>query len=223
MNLLADLLNLLIPRFCPVCGQPLAANDQLLCTACLVLLPYTRWTDHVLNPASQLFLAHLPLEKATSYLYFRDSAQQLIHAMKYGHRPDIGYQMGRFMALELKPSDFFQSVESIVPVPLHLWRYWHRGYNQSLQLARGIASVTGIPILHRLVSRVRNNPSQTALPPEERQRNVDNLFRARETSCHHLLLIDDVLTTGATLCACGKAILRANPEVLFSVLTLAKA
>lgn len=223
MNLLADLLNLLSPRFCPMCGQPLTPSDQLVCTGCLVLLPYTRWTDHVINPASQLLLAHLPLAKATSYLFYRDAVHQLVHQLKYGHRPDIGYHMGRFMALELQPTGFFQGIEGIVPVPLHRWRHWQRGYNQSSQLARGIASVTRIPVLKRVVKRLRNNPSQTALDANERQENVANLFLARPTPYRHVLLIDDVLTTGSTLCACGKAILRSNPTMQFSILTLAKA
>ena len=144
--------------------------------------------------------------------------------LKYIHRPDIGREMGRIIAHELSKRGFFREIDALVPVPLHWIRHWKRGYNQSLQLALGIHKVTRIPVWEHVVRRTRNNATQTSKSYTERMQNVENLFAARPLGkpCH-LLLIDDVLTTGATLTSCAQSILAANPDVRFSILTLAKA
>ena len=128
------------------------------------------------------------------------------------------------MARALMEKGFFEGIECIVPVPLHWQRRWKRGYNQSEQLARGIAEVTGLPLLNKHIRRIRNNPTQTHKTAEERFENVKYLFHLRRPIPYsHVLLVDDVLTTGATLMSCAEAILQGQPDVRFSVLTLAKA
>jgi len=146
-----------------------------------------------------------------------------LEKLKYQHRPDIGTKLGRNIGQELKAKGFFSDIDAIVPVPLHWKRWITRGYNQSTQLANGISAVTGLPVEEHLVRRIRNNTTQTGMNSSQRQDNVENIFLSRETCYHHLLLVDDVLTTGATLTSCAQSILRQNPKVRFSVLTLAKA
>ncbi len=130
------------------------------------------------------------------------------------------------MAQELLPQDFFQGIDYLVPVPLHWRRLLHRGYNQSERIAQGISDITGIPVLGDVVSRVRNNQTQTHLNRQEREKNVENIFRAQHTERlrnKHLLIIDDVMTTGSTIISCGREITQAEPTVTLSVLTLGRA
>lgn len=144
--------------------------------------------------------------------------------LKYLHRPDLGRWMGQTMARDLLPKGFFEDVEALMYVPLHWQRQWSRGYNQSRLVAFGIAEVTGLPVLKGAVWRLRNNESQTSKSSEERQKNVRDLFQAKPgIPFRHVLLIDDVLTTGATLSSCAEAISRQNPDMCFSILTWAKA
>ena len=189
-------------------------------------LPYLPMQDFADNPSSRIFWANIPIEKAHSYLLYRhdSDANRLLAQLKYNHRPDLGRWLGRMMARELRPKGFFTDVECIIAVPLHWRRHWSRGYNQSYELACGVAEVTGLPLLRRQVRRVRNNESQTRKSGEERIQNVQNLFIARPALPYrHVLLVDDVLTTGSTLTSCAKALLQANPDVRFSILTLARA
>lgn len=226
LRLYADsVIDLIFPRYCPCCGYPLGEAETMLCAQCLVLLPYTRITDVRDNLAARLFWGRLPVETAYAYLYYhRESlTYPLLMKLKYGHLCEIGRVMGRAIAVHLQPMDFFQGIDGIVPVPLHWWRWWKRGYNQSGMMARGISQATGIPVLWGLVRRHRYTGTQTHLDAVGRQKNLEGAFRSRKTRAKHILLVDDVLTTGATLTSLGTAILKENPEVCFSILTLAVA
>ena len=223
---LTDFRDLFFPRYCAVCDRRLITREQKLCGKCLMLLPYIEVRDLRDNPMARLFWAKIPIEKAHSYIHYRNdsSSHNLLMQLKYGHRPDLGLWLGRMMARDLMASGFFDDVDCLMPVPLHWRRQWSRGYNQSRQLARGIAKATGLPIADGYVRRVRNNPTQTNKSSSERIQNVKDLFLSRpDIPYRHLLLIDDVLTTGATLTAFAEAIQRQNPDVVFSILTLAKA
>ena len=223
---LNDLRDLFAPRYCAVCGNRLITTEQKLCGPCLAELPYAAMGDFRDNPVARLFWAKIPIERAHSYILYRHESpsHRLLMQLKYSHRPDLGPWLGRMMARDLAPMGFFQGIDCLVPVPLHWRRRWTRGYNQSLMLARGIAQATGLPLATDYVRRMRNNPTQTRKSQSERLRNVEGLFQSRPGIPHrHLLLIDDVLTTSATLTACAQAILHENPDVVFSVLTLAKA
>lgn len=225
-NLLQDLYNLLHPRYCAVCGNRLNPSEQKLCAKCLMRLPYLYIADYYDNLVSRAFWGRIPVERAYSHFrYLHDSEAHLVLMhLKYQHRPDIGVWWGRLVARELEPQGFFDEVNCIVPVPLHWRRYLKRGYNQSTQIARGIAKVTGLPLLDSYVRRVRNNESQTRKTLDERLANVENLFRLRRPIPYsRILLVDDVVTTGATLTSCAQAILSVQPEARISVLTLAKA
>lgn len=221
-----DFLNLLVPRYCAVCKRSLNTTEVCICGGCLIALPYVGLEDFHDNWAERLFRGKFPVERVHSYLLYGDDlpSRPLVHELKYRHRAKLGIVMGRMMARSLQPQDFFAGIDGIVPVPLHWKRKFRRGYNQSEKLARGVAEVTGLPLLHRAVVRVRDNPTQTRRTARERIENTQSLFRVRNSSfsARHILLIDDVMTTGATLTACATAIRQAIPDVCISVLVLAK-
>lgn len=223
---LRDFRDLLSPRYCAVCGERLGSTERELCAACLMGLPYLPTDDFRDNEVSRLFYGKIPVEKAHSYIRYRNDgpSHHLLFQLKYYHRPGLGVVLGQMMARELFPLGFFQGVDSIIAVPLHWQRHYTRGYNQSLELARGVSEVTGLPLLRRRVVRIRNNQSQTHLSPSQRLENVEDIFSLRRPIPYsHVLLVDDVLTTGATLSACAHAIASVYPKCVFSILTLARA
>lgn len=226
IRLLRDFRDLLSPRYCAICGTRLNTSEQKVCTNCLLTMPYVGEMDFVDNPITRLFWGKIPIERGFSYIHYSrgDNSHKLLMQLKYAHRLDVGRWAGRIIAGELLPKGFFDGIDCIVPVPLHWRRRLKRGYNQSEQIARGVASVTRLPLLKSHVCRIRNNETQTHKSADERMRNVENLFRVvRPIPYHHILIIDDVLTTGATLYSCAKAILDAQPDTRISILTLAKA
>lgn len=222
---LHDCFNLYVPRYCPVCNHPLNTTEQYLCGGCLVTLPYSRERDFYDNYAARLFMGKIPIERVHGHLLYGEEklSHPIINKLKYHHRPDLAVAMGRMMALAVQPQGFFDGVDCIVPVPLHWIRKLKRGYNQSEKLAEGVAEVTGLPIFRHHVVRMRNNPTQTHKTKQERIANTQNLFQARKTfTAHHILLIDDVMTTGSTLTSCAHAILQSSPDIRISILTLCK-
>ena len=172
----------------------------------------------------QLFWGQLSVERAAALMFYEPHSEmaQLVYQLKYGQRPDIGEDMGRLMAREMSLGDFFNGIDALVPVPLTRKRHRQRGYNQSEMLARGISDVTGIPVITEAVSRELFQQSQTSLSRRERQENVEGVFVLRHPQLlegKHILLIDDICTTGATLMACGK-VLHNIERVSISMLTL---
>ena len=190
-------------------------------------MPRTNWHLEKDNPVEQQFWGKFPLERATSYfLYHKGSDfRHILHQLKYEGREDIGRTMGRFMAEEIRSSGFFYGVDFIVPVPLHPRKLRERGYNQSERLSEGIAEVTGITMDVHAVCRRVYSQTQTRKSAYERWENVAGIFEVEHPERYagkHILLVDDVLTTGSTITACADAF--AGVEGLrISVLTLAKA
>lgn len=223
---ICDFRDIIRPRICPICGSPLNSTEQKLCSCCLLQLPYVGKEDFYDNPSSRLFWGRIPVERVYSFIRYRHDSEShnLLTSLKYRHRPDLGVWLGELIARELLPRDFFEDVDCIVAVPLHWRRHLHRGYNQSIELARGISKTTGIPLLRHVVERVRNNKSQTRMSTHERMQNTQHLFCSRSSlSGRHVLLVDDVLTTGATLLACAQAIMATSEDIRISILTLARA
>lgn len=223
---LCDFLNLISPRLCPVCNKHMDSNEEKVCEHCLNQLPYTYITDFQDNPVFRLFERKFRLGRTHSYIRYQHdlNSHLLVTQLKYGHRPDLARFMGSRVAREILPYGFFTDIDGIVAVPLHWIRQWQRGYNQSAQIALGISDVTGIPVIKDAVKRTRNNESQTHKTSVKRAKNVENLFQSVSgIPCRHILLVDDVLTTGATLTSCAQAIAQRNPRITISILTLAKA
>lgn len=219
--------SLLFPRCCVVCGNPLARSEECLCTLCNINLPRTNYHLRKDNPVEKMFWGKIPLERATCFFFYRKGSdfRLILHQLKYGGRKDIGMVMGRYMAAELLRSGFFEGVDVILPVPLHKKRQRMRGYNQSECLARGIAAVTGIPVDTELVVRRKNTETQTRKSSLERWENVQGIFalhRAEALVSKHILIVDDVLTTGATVTECASSLAEMK-DVRVSVLTLALA
>lgn len=223
-----SLSDFLFPRYCTCCAGRLALGEEFICSNCLTLMPFTHHKSFIDNPMAERFRGLVPVQKATSYfLYVKSSPYaQILFDLKYRNRPEIGFFMGRNMARSLIRTDFFNDIDIIIPVPLSRQKERQRGYNQSLWIARGIADITGIPIDEKSVLRIISNPSQTTLSHTERLTNVANIFRLEhpdKMAGRHILLVDDVITTGATLLSCAEAITRQQDNVRISMLTLAQS
>lgn len=205
-------LDLLFPKYCIACEQLISTEAGLLCLSCKHSLPYTDMETMSENAAQIRMLTRLPVKFAASLLYFIDSGQVrvMLHQLKYHNRPDIGVYLGMLLAQKFAEQDWFRSIDAIIPIPLHPVKKAKRGYNQAECIAEGIAHYSGKPVLRKAVIRTRNTSSQTDKSRKERTDNVANAFQLRcrkQIEGRHILLVDDVLTTGATLASCGKSIL----------------
>lgn len=224
---LGSFLSLFFPRYCIVCGRTLAKGEECLCTMCNINLPRTDYHLRKDNPVEKMFWGKIPLEQATSFFFYRKGSdfRQILHQLKYGGQKGIGAIMGRYMAAELLESGFFEGVDVILPVPLHKKKQQIRGYNQSEWIARGIAAVTGISIDTESVVRRKNTETQTRKSFLERWENVEGIFELNHAESligKHILIVDDVLTTGATTVECASCLTDIE-GIRISILTLAMA
>ena len=219
------LTDIISPRLCVVCGRRLSANEQVLCATCHLHLPLTHYEEHPLdNPMARLFWGQFPVERVAALFYYhpQSSISQLIYDMKYHSMPQLAESMGNIVAQRFAAAGFFDGIDVLVPMPITRRRQWQRGYNQSMELARGISSITHLPICPRAVRRVHFQQSQTTQHARERLENVANAFSLVDPepiAGKHLLLIDDIVTTGATATACGRELAKA-PGVRISILSL---
>ncbi len=222
-----DALSIVYPRVCEVCGRSLMRYESVLCRHCLDSLPRTQIHGDDFNLIHERLAGKVPIERAGAYFYYyRESPYaQLIHKAKYNSRPRIAKLLGLEYTYEISQSGFFKGIDLMLPVPLHWWKHIQRGYNQSEAIAQGIEKATGIPIGDNLVAR-RGHSSQTAKGAYSRWKNTEDVFAVRnadELAGKHVLVVDDVITTGATLLRCCEAIHKASPTTRISVLTLAAA
>lgn len=222
---LDELLDLFFPRLCPICQRAMNRDERGLCTGCLHRLPRTRYHLDPLSPMAQLFFGKVPIERCAAYLHFTTpgDARQLIHHIKYHGGKQCGLIMGEIFARELIPDGFFEGIDALVPVPLHPDKLRRRGYNQSEWIARGVARATGITLHTDWLKHTRDTRSQTRKGVYDRWLDTHTAYDAPEApdlDGHHLLLIDDVVTTGATLLACAQA-LHAHGSPRVSCLVLA--
>lgn len=221
------LLNLLFPRSCVVCGGCLVKGEETVCTMCNSRMPRTNYHLQPDNEIEQRFWGKAEIERATSYFFYNKGSdyRHILFKLKYNGYKELGEVMGRYMANELLASDFFKGVDVVIPVPLHSKRKKVRGYNQSEWIALGISLATGIPMdLNTLVRSVSNN-TQTRKSVFDRWDNVKDVFQVtspEKIQGKHILLVDDVLTTGATLVSCATKLLESS-DVKISIITLAVA
>lgn len=220
-------IDLLYPQFCEACGRSLVEGEQILCSYCRYEIPLTNFWLSTENPAAKLFWGKVQLEQASSFFYFvKDSRyRQLVHKLKYKGRKEIGTYLGRLYGEYLAKSALYGSVNVIIPLPLHPKRLATRGYNQSEEIAAGIAKALQKPVLSTIIQREVYTETQTSKSRMERWKNVQNVFSVVDTeqlAGKHILLVDDILTTGATLEACANAIMKAT-SCRVSVATLAYA
>ena len=219
------LLDLISPRLCVVCGQRLSVTEEVICAKCNLHLPRTGFHRNAYeNEMAKLFWGQITIERAAAFFYYEAHAEpaNLIYELKYKNHPEIGETIGRMVATEIKASGFFDGIDGIVPIPLARKRQLQRGYNQSHEIARGVTEITGLPILSAAVRRNSFEGSQTNKGRWERNENVESVFELQDASMvrgRNLLLIDDVVTTGATVIACAKELVKAG-DVKVSVLSL---
>lgn len=226
-RLLGDLFGLLFPDLCCGCGNYLYHAEAQLCTVCLHQLPYTDHHLHAENKAARQLWGRLPCNAVLSLLYFKKGSrtQSIIHHLKYKGRKDLGVKLGNMIAHKLLLSAAYEGIDLIIPVPLHPGRERRRGYNQSLCIAEGIAAVLKVPLNTNSLLRKRETASQTKKARYNRFENMQQVFSIADQQTlagKHILLVDDVITTGATLEACGM-ILFENHIRKLSIATVAFA
>lgn len=226
-NINEALLSLFFPRLCLACNQKAPAIKELICTECLIRLPRTIFHLEKENEFTQRFWGRTKLETgAAMYLFSKGSkTQNLIHNLKYNGKAKVGVLLGQIYGRKLAKSPLYQSIDVIVPVPLHWKKLQIRGYNQSEQFARGLSETMNIPYLKDGMIRTMHADSQTTKSREERMANVLKSFDVYlhgDLKGKHILLADDVLTTGATIEACTNKLLKLeNTKV--SAVTIAMA
>lgn len=214
----------LFPSTCAACGKVLVTGEEQLCLHCLASLAPTGYSSFSNNPAERQ-LAGLPhLVAASAMLLYKHDGivQQVVHSMKFHGNSELCVLMGRQMGLDLRRSGRFDDVDLLVPVPLHWLRQISRGYNQSRLLCRGMAEILDLPIATGNLIRTRYTRKQSLQSTAARSSNVEGAFglhHPERLAGKHILLVDDVLTTGATLSACAEA-LATVPGLRLSVATL---
>jgi ComF family protein len=224
---LADFVSMLFPELCPACGESLVAGEHIICTNCLYSLPLTNFHLQPDNIVAQQFWGKLPLQGAYSLYHFAKGGkiQNLMHHFKYKGMKQIGNILGEIAGKQLKGSPVFSSVDVIIPVPLHKSRLRQRGYNQSTCFARGLATQLNAIVDDNNLIRTHATETQTHKGRFMRFENMQEVFRVMDAESlkgKHMLLVDDVVTTGSTLEACGMELLKVEGLKL-SIATIAYA
>lgn len=210
---LSGLLQYVFPQYCAGCGSDHVTADEILCIECHAKLPLTNFFGKKDNLVEKKFLGRLSIAQAGSAYYFtKDSTlEKLIYGLKYQGRRQNGIYLGRQLGLLLSAADWATSIDYIIPLPLSPKREFERGYNQSLLLAEGLSQVTQIRILSSAVIRKQYTETQTHKGRTDRMLSMQDKFQVVEAGLlkgKHILLLDDVITTGASLESCGAEILR---------------
>lgn len=218
--------NILFPRFCITCHKRLLLNERYICTDCLWNLPLTHIHGEKGNIIERITCDNvICTERADSLFFYQAHTQycQILFHFKYYNHPEVAVEMGKMMAQELQGTDFFENIDCLLPIPLSQQRMKKRGFNQSERLAHGISLVTGIPVDTTSVVRKVDNPSQTRLNVRERNENVSNIFELTNADAlhgKHVLIVDDVITTGSTTRSCAHIAMQAG-DVKVSFISLA--
>ena len=223
----SSVFHLMFPHTCFGCGSDILDIDNFLCLLCINELPHTNYANHANNPAEKLFWGRVPIKAAMCAFYFTKVSivQNLIHEFKYKGNRKIGTYLGNMIGKSIQESHRFKDISIIIPLPLHFEKEKRRGFNQAKILCDGISEITGHPVATNHVVRIKDTESQTKKKRIQRWENVDKIFRILYPDGlegKHVLLVDDVITTGSTLEACASEILKVkNTKV--SIATLAMA
>ncbi len=222
------LFEFVFPRYCKVCGRRLDPSEEQLCISCYLGMPRLEYDMDVINPTERMLLAERSLVRASSiFLYDKDSEySNILFHLKYWHHPKVGQWLGYIGAKELMDKGFFDGVDCIVPMPITYWKEIKRGYNQCSFIAKGIRQATGLPVVDNAVKRIHEHTKQAGLGKYQRWNNARDLFEVTDPSLlagKHVLVVDDVITTGATLCSLIDVMEAGIPDLKVSVFTLAVA
>lgn len=224
-NIAESFVSLLYPHSCVCCNRTLTYFEKHVCRYCMSHLPRTHFDKLDLNPVMELLIGRIPLKRASSFLIFnrRNSTRKILHELKYRENPELGYFIGQKFITEVPA--ILQEIDAILPVPLHHSKLKKRGYNQSEEFARGIAYDSFIPILNGAAVRIKESVSQTKKGKMERIKTLQDAFSVND-SIHdhqHILIVDDVITTGSTLETLVLKVLEQNPTIQLSFASIAYA
>ncbi|SDX98692.1 comF family protein [Lutibacter oricola] len=225
MKFLKDVFNLFYPDICLSCNEQLTDNENTVCLTCRHDLPTTNFTFEASNIVEKIFYGRIPLVQATALFYFlkEGKIQQLIHNLKYKGQQQVGTFTGNWLAHEMIESNRFKNIDVIIPVPLHKKKQNKRGYNQVTTFGKSLAANLDINYLEDFLIRVTNSKTQTKKSRFDRWKNVEQIFKIKNTETlenKHILLIDDIITTGATLEACYLA-LNKSKNIKISIASIA--
>lgn len=228
LDSMSDTIGLFYPDLCVSCGILLVRGEENFCLICRNSLPETHFHIDPHNPVFRHFWGRVNLQHAASLYYFAKGSrvQHMMHELKYNGKKEIGEALGKMYGTQLLDSFYYQHIDLVVPVPLHPEKQFKRGYNQSEMFARGLATSMNIPCKPNALKRLDNTASQTRKGRYERWENVEEVFACHEPQKivgKHILLVDDVVTTGATLESCAQALLLAGENTSVSAVTIACA
>lgn len=212
MNLLNHIINLFYPQVCASCGDLLMQGEETICLSCRYLLPKTGYENDIHNPLAKSFWGQIDFHAVTAEFFFSKTGkvQHLLHQLKYQGNRDAGFFLGQQIGESIKDAELFQDIDYLVPIPLHPKKEFLRGFNQSFVIAQGVEDITKIPIVKDGLVRSVFTSTQTKKTRDERWANVKDIFVVKDDKIFenkHILLIDDVLTTGATLMAAANKLL----------------
>lgn len=210
MKLLKDIVHIFYPEVCLCCQNDLTTNENTICVNCRHQLPLTNFSNEPNNLVENTFYGRVPIEEATALFYFfkKGSIQELIHNLKYRNQQQVGTVLGEWLGDDLLQSNRFKNLDFIVPVPLHQKKMKKRGYNQVTTFGQSLSKKLNVPYNDTILKRITSTKTQTKRLRFDRWKNVQELFVVEQPEFvenKHILLIDDIITTGATLEACCKA------------------
>lgn len=210
-----NIVHLLYPGICAGCGSDLLSGNNLICAECMNEMPLTGFYMHQSNPVEKIFRGRIPVVTASAYAYFsKDSVvQNLLHSLKYASNKEAGIYMGRMIGRQLKLCEWNNDLHALIPLPLHSRKQKKRGYNQAEMICEGMSSEMNVPVLNDVIARRKNTETQTHKTRMERWNNIESKFELKKATGimnKHILLVDDVITTGATLESCGSELLKAE-------------
>lgn len=219
-----SVLHLLFPHVCTGCGNDILSTDTMLCMKCIDAMPETNFELHLNNPVEKTFWGRLPLVSGTAQFYFTKESlmQHLMHQFKYKGNRELGMQLGKIMGDQIIRSRRFDDIRALIPLPLFPAKEKRRGYNQATVLCQGMAESMKVPVLDKVIIRPQHTETQTKKGRIERWKNMEGKFVIKNPEAirnKHVLLVDDVVTTGATLESCGNELLQAE-NIRLSVATL---
>lgn len=225
ISFIRRILDFFMPRYCAVCGRRLGITDHTICMACNWRLPRTNFCKNPKdNEMAKLFWLLIPIENAAALFFYHahSNSTNIILKLKYDGKWNYAEDMGCITAHEFMKYDFFDGIDAIIPVPITRKREMERGYNQSYHIALGVNAITGLPVIKDAIKRTTFTVSQTEKSSLERKENVKNAFKlvnGEKVRGKHILIIDDVVTTGSTVTACAEELMKAG-AIAFSVLSI---
>lgn len=224
----ADILHVIYPGSCLACETEIAHSPASLCPICQGELHFTYYEKHrEATDLDKLFWGRVKVDNTFALLFFSEqsSTQKILHTLKYNDRPDLAVHFGKEAGGKIVTMPGLMTADALVPVPLHSKKKFIRGYNQSERIAKGISDVTGIPVDESLLTRSSFSESQTRRDKSSRWENMQNRFRSAsgKSAVSHVIIVDDVITTGSTLESCIRILRESNPALKISVVALAFA